>query len=78
MQCMQLKFKRWTRSTLPTESALVPRNGAPIEHGLQCCIPRMRWPIWRNHSVGNVDDEAANGSGRNSRVSRLHTLSVNS
>jgi hypothetical protein len=39
---MQLKFKRWMRSTLPTESAHVPRNGAPTEHGLRCCIPRTR------------------------------------
>ena len=75
---MQLKFKRWMLSTLPTESADAPRNGAPIEHGPQCCIPHTHWQSWRNHSVGNVDDEAANGSGRNSRVSRLHTLSVNS
>ena len=78
VQCMQLKFKRWTRSTLLTESAHAPRNCAPIEHGPRCCIPRKHWQIWRNHSVGNADDDAANGSGRNNRVSRLHTLSVNS
>lgn len=87
-RCMPISPARVLRMRLSfTNSMFVPqliacvparRNCVRTALGLRYSMPPSRSRAWQIHSVGKLSDDVANGSGRNRRVSRLHTLSVNS